>query len=367
MGTGAGSVAVRPAVKSRVIAVALVLLVAAAGCSGESAHVERQLGSNPQGPQLSPLQQLDQALAQAGMRGVVEGVVASNGKVRALSTERSFNGATFPDQIVTEYRFRVTGTIGAPEPLYARGRTITLRTGGGELDLAGGGHATTSETVPPVHEGDELMVFVQDLPKTSPAGASSSRVLAVASDGNLARITASTRAVKWGDGTIPIETFRKHLRDHPVSTSATLLKLRIDLPHRRLVAGTSASGAVVVTNRTGAPIQLRTAMGCKPKFAVVVGNSKVHQQVAFAAVCELAPLVIRAGTTRLPFELPLTYLACVGGESSDATIPRCLVGEHRLPPLPAGRYRATFQDLDTGLPVPAAVPIRVVAATSRRG
>lgn len=138
------------------------------------------------------------------------------------------------------------------------------------------------------------------------------------------------------------------------------IRLEIVLGSRKLVVGKSVSAAVVVINRTGAPLRLQTGPGCKPSFALAVGNDAIPQHVAFASMCELGALIVPEGRTKYPLALSTSFMSCRPA-GAQGTTPACLPG-NEMPPLPAGRYRVSFEDNGTGLPAPEPVPVQVVAA-----
>ncbi len=75
------------------------------------------------------------------------------------------------------------------------------------------------------------------------------------------------------------------------------------------------------------------------------------------------PLVIAPGENRLPVAVSTMYDTCSQGEAPvTASSPACLPGG-RLPPLPAGPYRAVL--IGTGLALPDPPPVTVVITAAR--
>lgn len=153
------------------------------------------------------------------------------------------------------------------------------------------------------------------------------------------------------------------------------LSTRIVLSRTHVVAGSSIKGFVVVTNR-GKPLKLWDHSGpleCRPDYAVALTNKRFPPHAQFFFDCELRPLVIPSGVTRLPVTVITTYQGCSPSNASK-TIPRCLPGL-RMPPLPAGQYRTVLVGLDLRLPAPKAVSVTLttgagtasVAAVSSHG
>jgi hypothetical protein len=126
------------------------------------------------------------------------------------------------------------------------------------------------------------------------------------------------------------------------------LSARLELRSRFARAGRTLHGDLVVTNRTGSPVDL-TALsphGCRPQFAVALVNAKVHPIVAFPTLCDARPLVLAPGATRLPFDVLASSDDC-GRRPSPCSVP-------------AGKYRAElFADGQLALPAPKPVTVTV--------
>jgi len=135
------------------------------------------------------------------------------------------------------------------------------------------------------------------------------------------------------------------------------LSTRIVLSRTRVVAGSPIKGFVVVTNR-GKPLKLWDQSGpvkCRPDYAVVLTNDRIPPDVMFLFDCGGRPLLIPSGVTRLPATVITTYDGC-GMYAATKSQPKCLPGL-RVPPLPAGSYRATLVGQGLRLPAPKAVSV----------
>lgn len=135
---------------------------------------------------------------------------------------------------------------------------------------------------------------------------------------------------------------------------------RLVLRQTQVTAGTPIKGALVVTYRGRAPINLNH--GCRPSYAVVVANHQFPPEAAFAADCATSPFIIKPGENRLAVTVMTRYPGC-SESASQATsrFPACLHGRQKLPPLPAGRYDAVLVG-DGRLPLPAPAPVPVSLA-----
>ena len=135
------------------------------------------------------------------------------------------------------------------------------------------------------------------------------------------------------------------------------LSTRIVLSRTHVVAGAPIKGFVVVTNR-GKPLKLWDRSGpleCRPGYAVVLTNKRFPPQAQFFFSCELRPLVIPSGVTRLPVTVITTYDGC-GIYTATKSQPGCFPG-FQMPPLPAGQYRAVLVGQGLRLPAPKAVSV----------
>jgi hypothetical protein len=126
----------------------------------------------------------------------------------------------------------------------------------------------------------------------------------------------------------------------------------------RVVAGQSVEGNLVVYN-PGKTFNL--TKGCQPQLAVGLNRGNFHQTIAFAAVCDTAPLPIDHGTTRLQVRVSTTYDQCRQSGPGTPTFPKCLA-DGGIPPLPAGTYMAkVVWDGPVALPTPNEVTVTLVA------
>lgn len=142
--------------------------------------------------------------------------------------------------------------------------------------------------------------------------------------------------------------------------ASSKLSDRIVLQHS-VKAGTSVQGELVVQSWGQRPMPLRF-QGCGPLYVVALTNGTIIPRPGFGAVCE-RPLVISPGENRLPVSVGTIYDTCSEGEAPvTASSPACLPGS-RLPPLPAGPYRAVL--IGTGLALPDPPPVTVVITAAR--
>ncbi len=144
----------------------------------------------------------------------------------------------------------------------------------------------------------------------------------------------------------------------PASVTAT-----VQLPRARVRAGATVHGSLVLTNRSGAPVDLKTT--CTPKWQVVLGSGKEPPGVAFSLECGVDPFIVKVGTTKLPFTLSTSYPGCAPDAASvSRDLPRCRANG-RPPPLPRGRYHAFLVTSDPSFPQAAPAPIRLVRLAAR--
>lgn len=131
-------------------------------------------------------------------------------------------------------------------------------------------------------------------------------------------------------------------------------------------AGTTVHGDLVVTNASGAAIELRDPHGCTPGYAVGLTNATLPAVNApgFAAVCGYAALVLPPGTTTFPIEAITTYSGCTNGPAPAGgryRLPRCV--PHGGPPsLPSGHYVAVLYGSSLALP-PATTPMTLTGGS----
>jgi hypothetical protein len=141
------------------------------------------------------------------------------------------------------------------------------------------------------------------------------------------------------------------------------LSTRIVLSRTHVVAGSPIKGFVVVTNR-GKLLKLWDRSGpfkCTPGYAVTLTNGRFPPVANFYLDCVTRPLVIPSGVTRLPVTVITTYRGC-GMYAATKSEPKCLPGL-RMPPLPAGQYRAVLVGEALRLPAPKAVSVTLTVGT----
>ena len=136
------------------------------------------------------------------------------------------------------------------------------------------------------------------------------------------------------------------------------LSTRLEMSRTLVAPGERITATLVVTNSSGHPINLTRI--CTPGFAVALTSPTYRSKVIFAASCSTQPFIVPNGVSRRSFTVSTTYLACLGpgGSSVDHSLPPCLPGG-RLPPLPAGSYRAQLYGSGALLPSPAPVAVRL--------
>jgi hypothetical protein len=125
---------------------------------------------------------------------------------------------------------------------------------------------------------------------------------------------------------------------------------RVELSSDSVVAGRTASGALVVDNETGKPI--RTPMCAY--WEVQLTNQHVPVESLRLAKCGPGP-AFAVGVHRYPFTVAASY-GC--GPVPPPTGP---CGSNGPPPLPVGEYHAVLVQEGTNLPTPVPVSVRVVA------
>ena len=127
---------------------------------------------------------------------------------------------------------------------------------------------------------------------------------------------------------------------------------------RTIVAGSTRKGVLVVRNRTGAPIDLRTLApgGCTPRFTVALTNADHPAEAAFTLECGSEPFVIDEGRNRLPFSVHSSWRCSDPPRRGE---PRC-PADGSVPPLPPGRYRLELFGRELALPAPAPLKVRMV-------
>jgi hypothetical protein len=147
--------------------------------------------------------------------------------------------------------------------------------------------------------------------------------------------------------------------NNPTSFGGTgRLSDHLALDETRVIAGQSVNGALVISN-PGKTLNLTKV--CQPQLAVGLNLGNFHQTIAFASVCDGAPLLIDHGTTRLPVSVSTTYDQCSQSGPGTPTLPKCLA-DGGIPPLPAGTYMAkVVWDGPVPLPTPNEVALTLIA------
>jgi hypothetical protein len=112
---------------------------------------------------------------------------------------------------------------------------------------------------------------------------------------------------------------------------------------------------VIVHNNTGHALH---TTGCG-LFQVVLGNDKIHQNVA--SVC-VQRYTIPVGASSYPVTVLAAYLQCRPGPPTASHVP-CTQGPG-MPPLPPGLYRATLSQEGNVVPNPPSITVRVTARSS---
>jgi hypothetical protein len=142
------------------------------------------------------------------------------------------------------------------------------------------------------------------------------------------------------------------------SAVAPALTMQVVLDRTRVVAGTTISGEVVLTNTTPGPVSLTD---CPDVGLVQVGlmNSHIPFDPAISAIYCSQTIQLPPGPSDFPIQVLTTYQACVetGGEAVPSP-PSCT--RSGPPPLPSGNYWTTIV-ITSGLPsaTPTGTPIAV--------
>jgi hypothetical protein len=130
------------------------------------------------------------------------------------------------------------------------------------------------------------------------------------------------------------------------------LSVRLLLPSRVYVAGTTATARIVIDN-AGPPVRF---IDCIEAYQVVLVSRQVPPNVGWMMCAQRD--VIPSGESVRKVTVMATYSSC----GSAPGLVGCLPGG-KIPPLPAGTYQARVVPVNTGLlPAPPPVTVRVVAA-----
>jgi len=127
------------------------------------------------------------------------------------------------------------------------------------------------------------------------------------------------------------------------------LSARIVLPTRTVTAGSSIKGRVVVTNNTGRAIH---PVGCLYLFSVYLASRTFHPDDVGGPACRQI-FTIPVGVSTYRISVGAIYHSC-GKKGSPGTTHFCLPGG-RMPPIPAGKYRAKLLGPVQAPPVPVRV------------
>jgi len=158
---------------------------------------------------------------------------------------------------------------------------------------------------------------------------------------------------------------------HSGTSASSQISDTIYLTETRVVSGPKVRGDLVIHN-PGKPIDLtprtrdvggRILAGCEPYWDIYLSNSKVTQEIGFAADCSTKQLLVAHGTTRLPISLITTYTSCGPiGQPPTPNNPTCL--RSGAPPLPSGRYFAKILwSQPVALPSPKPVVVTITSGT----
>ena len=134
------------------------------------------------------------------------------------------------------------------------------------------------------------------------------------------------------------------------------LTTRLEVRSRVVPQGGTLAGWLVVDNESGHPIGTPRCTA----WEVAIANDSFPARAIEAIKCGDGP-VLAVGEHRYPFTATAQY-SC--GPGSPPSKYRC---GYDPEPLPIGDYRAELVQLGGALPMPAPVPVRVVAVASRRG
>jgi hypothetical protein len=117
------------------------------------------------------------------------------------------------------------------------------------------------------------------------------------------------------------------------------------------------TGAVVIDNNTGAPIEVASC-GTEPAFAVVLGDNVIPATVAWAMNACVGHAEVPRGPSSYPVTILARYSACNPVWNQPNDLPRCLP-PGIAPPLPSGDYSATFFQKSSTFPAASPVVVHV--------
>ena len=152
-----------------------------------------------------------------------------------------------------------------------------------------------------------------------------------------------------------------HVTDQPAPPEA--VQARIELSSDSVGSGGLLDGFVVIDNPTNQSLSILDN-GCAPKWTVVLTNGSVPPVAVFRMDCQLGPLVIPPGESRLAVSIRASYSSCSGDKATD-WMPKCADSPPGGPPgLPPGQYLAVLGGNIPGIPVPPQVPVTVTPASN---
>jgi hypothetical protein len=168
----------------------------------------------------------------------------------------------------------------------------------------------------------------------------------------------------------PLVWRKSKIEPIPVEFTAPDLTVRLEVPNQAVIAGSIIEGTVVFDNadHTDVSAGCATAPNYVIALTVVRGGqvtfvSPGNPQLNPFAPCPGRDIVLKPGTTRLPFAITAKYLDCVptGQFLIDGPyLPTC-IAPHVPAPLPSGRYQLVFNGaagVGAVIMPPASVEIR---------
>jgi hypothetical protein len=133
------------------------------------------------------------------------------------------------------------------------------------------------------------------------------------------------------------------------------LSVRLVLPSRVYVAGTTVTARVVIGN-AGPPVHF---IDCGGAFQVLLGNSRVHPDPGWP-MCAHEDVIPSGESVRVVRGMAM-YTSCTPSPPYVPGLVHCLPGG-KIPPLPAGTYQAQVIPVNSALlPAPPPVTVQVVA------
>lgn len=133
-----------------------------------------------------------------------------------------------------------------------------------------------------------------------------------------------------------------------VASARPQLSASLSLGSTTLRAGGTIAGTITVRNGTGKPIRL---VGCGSIFQVLLASATYHPAAAWPTCA--TNIWIPVGASTYPVRVRAIYSECGQGSGLEP----CTSGG--LPPLPAGRYRATTFESPQVVPLPRPISVTV--------